>query len=247
MDKRRDKSHRTDCKVAISKIILNISLQILIPVLESFELRNINHMKNLKLFIIGLFAFSFVSCAKQAPIANGSVVKVNYKGTLADGTVFDTTENKQPLAFLVGANQVIPEFEKQVIALKPGQTKTFLVKAKDAYGEPDAAKVITLPKDGKFANIELKEGAVIFANNKGPNGQVVQTPMKVVKIDEQNVTLDYNHPLAGKDLNFEVTLVDVQAPSVNPAPAAAPAPAAEAPTAPAAPAPTAEAPTAPAA
>lgn len=182
-------------------------------------------MKYLKLLVIGLMTLSFISCAKQSEISDGSIVKVKYKGTLADGTVFDTTENKDPLTFLVGANQVIPEFEKQVTSLKPGQSKTFKVKAKEAYGDPDPQKVIKLPKDDKFNDIELKEGTVIFANNKAPNGQVVQTPMRVVKIDEKEVTLDYNHPLAGKDLNFEVTLVDVKEPSVN-----AKAPAAKAPT-----------------
>ena len=183
-------------------------------------------MKYLKLLVIGLFTLSFVSCAKQAAISDGSIVKVQYKGTLADGTVFDTTEDKDPLSFLVGANQVIPEFEKQITALTPGQSASFKVKAKEAYGEPDPEKVITLPRDGKFSDIELQEGTVIFANNKAPNGQVVQTPMRVVKISEKEVTLDYNHPLAGKDLNFDVTLVDVQEPSVNaaPAPEAQPAP-----------------------
>ena len=174
-------------------------------------------MKHLKLLVIGLFALSFVSCAKQPAISDGSIVKVQYKGTLADGTVFDTTEDKEPLTFLVGANQVIPEFEKQITALRPGQSASFKVKAKEAYGEPDPEKIITLPRDGKFNNIELKEGTVIFANNKAPNGQVVQTPMKVVKLDDKTVTLDYNHPLAGKDLNFNVTLVDVKEPSVAPA------------------------------
>ena len=178
-------------------------------------------MRYLKLLVIGLFTLSFVSCAKQSAISDGSIVKVQYKGTLADGTVFDSTEDKEPLSFLVGANQVIPEFEKQVTSLQPGQSKSFRVKAKEAYGEPDPQKVITLPRDGKFSDIELKEGSVIFANNKAPNGQVVQTPMRVVKLDDKNVTLDYNHPLAGKDLSFEVTLVDVKAPSVD-AKAAAP-------------------------
>ena len=127
-----------------------------------------------------------------------------------DGTVFDTTENKDPLTFLVGANQVIPEFEKQVTSLKPGQSKSFKISAKEAYGEPDPKKVITLPKDGKFNDIELKEGSVIFANNKAPNGQVVQTPMKVVKLTDKEVTLDYNHPLAGKDLVFDLEVVEIK-------------------------------------
>lgn len=185
--------------------------------------------KYLKLLVLGLFTLGLVSCANQSAISDGSLVKVKYKGTLADGTVFDTTEDKEPLSFMVGANQVIPAFEKQVTSLQPGQTKSFMVKAKEAYGEPDPKKVVTLPRDGKFKDIDLKEGSVIFANNKAPNGQVVQTPMKIVKLDDKEVTLDYNHPLAGKDLNFEVTLVDVKEPSVGEqANNAAPAPQQEA-------------------
>jgi len=184
-------------------------------------------MKYLKLLTLCAVMFSFTACLKPTKIADGSVVRINYKGTFDDGKVFDTTEGKQPLAFIVGTNQVLPAFEEQVTTMKPGQTKKFKLNAKKAYGAPDPKKVVTLPRDGRFQNVELKEGAIIFANNKAPNGQVVQTPLKVLKVSDTEVTMDYNHPLAGKDLNFEVTLVDVREPAVQqpgaqPQPAAAP-------------------------
>jgi len=173
-------------------------------------------MKTIRLLLVGLIALAVTTaCSTQPKITQGSVVKIEYKGMLSDGTVFDTTDGKQPLSFLVGANQVIPAFETNVVTMKPGQTKKFTIKAKEAYGDPDPAKVVTLPKDQRFAGIDLKEGATIFANNKAPDGRVIQTPMKVVKVTDKEVTMDYNHPLAGKDLTFEVKVVDVQQPQAE--------------------------------
>ncbi|MEY3370680.1 MAG: hypothetical protein RLZZ361_1350 [Cyanobacteriota bacterium] len=170
-------------------------------------------MKTIRLLVVGLIALAVTTaCSTQPKITQGSVVKIEYKGTLSDGTVFDTTEGKQPLSFLVGANQVIPAFETNVISMKTGQTKKFTIKAKEAYGDPDPSKIVTLPKDQRFTGIDLKEGATIFANNKAPDGRVIQTPMKVVKVTDSEVTMDYNHPLAGKDLTFEVKVVEVQQP-----------------------------------
>ncbi|MCE2929187.1 MAG: peptidylprolyl isomerase [Candidatus Caenarcaniphilales bacterium] len=185
-------------------------------------------MKYLKLLLVSMLAVSIAACSQKPKINQGSIVRVDYKGTLADGSVFDTTEGKEPLAFMVGANQVLPAFEKQIVTLSQGQSKKFTIKAKEAYGQPDPNKIVTLPKDGRFKDVELKEGSIIFANNKGPNGRVVQTPMKVVKINDKEVTLDYNHPLSGKDLTFEAKLVEVKEPQVAPpaaAPQAAPQPA----------------------
>ena len=170
-------------------------------------------MKTIRLLVVGLIALAVTTaCSTQPKITQGSVVKIEYKGTLSDGTVFDTTEGKQPLSFLVGANQVIPAFETNVISMKTGQTKKFTIKAKEAYGDPDPSKIVTLPKDQRFTGIDLKEGATIFANNKAPDGRVIQTPMKVVKVTDSEVTMDYNHPLAGKDLTFEVKVGEVQQP-----------------------------------
>lgn len=169
-------------------------------------------MKNIKYLVLAIFAFVVSSCSTGPKIPAGSVVKVDYKGTLKDGTVFDTTEGKQPLTFMLGSNQVIPAFEDKVSSLAKGQTKTFTIKAEDAYGVADPKKVVTLPKDDRFQGVDLKEGTVIFANNKTPDGKSVQTPMKIVSVTEKEVTMDYNHPLAGKDLTFEVTLVEVKEP-----------------------------------
>lgn len=172
-------------------------------------------MNKIKYLFLAVLSFGITACSTGPKIESGSIVKVEYKGTLQDGTVFDTTEGKQPLAFMVGAGQVIPAFEEKVTQLAKGQTKKFTIKSKDAYGEPDEKKVVKLPRDGRFESVELKEGAVIFANNKTPEGKELQTPMKVVSFDDKEVTLDYNHPLAGKDLTFEVTVVEVKEPKAD--------------------------------
>lgn len=176
-------------------------------------------MKQLKILLAALLSFAVVACSTGPKIEPGSVVKIEYTGTLSDGSVFDTTDGKGPLTFLMGAGQVLPKFEEQVAKISAGKTRQFTIKAEDAYGKPDPNKVVTLPRDQRFAGVELKEGSIIFANNKLPNGQVKQTPMKVVKLSDKEVTMDYNHPLSGKDLTFKVTVVDVQKPQ---APTAAP-------------------------
>jgi FKBP-type peptidyl-prolyl cis-trans isomerase 2 len=169
-------------------------------------------MKQLKLLVAVLLAVSVAACSTAPKITTGSVVKVEYKGTLKDGTVFDTTDGKKPLSFLMGSGQVLPKFEENVAKIGAGKTGKFTLKAEDAYGQPDPNKVVKLPRDDRFKDVDLKEGVVIFANNKLPDGQIKQTPMKVVGISDTEVTMDYNHPLAGKDLTFEVKILDVQAP-----------------------------------
>ncbi len=178
--------------------------------------------KQIKLLVAGVLAFAVVACSTAPKISQGSVVKLEYKGTKADGKVFDSTEGKAPLTILVGANQVLPKFEEQITKLRQGQKTKFTIKAVDAYGEPKEDKIVTLPRDERFSSLDLKEGNVIFANNKLPNGKVVQTPMKIVKVTDKEVTLDYNHPLAGEDLTFEVKIVEVQQPQSTNANATAP-------------------------
>jgi FKBP-type peptidyl-prolyl cis-trans isomerase 2 len=170
------------------------------------------NMNKIKYLFLAVLSFGITACSTGPKIESGSIVKVDYKGTLEDGTVFDTTEGKKPLVFMVGAGQVIPAFEEKITQLAIGQTKKFTIKSVDAYGETDNNKVVKLPRDERFDSVELKEGAVIFANNKTPEGKEVQTPMKIVSFDDAEVTLDYNHPLAGKDLTFEVTVVEVNEP-----------------------------------
>ena len=175
-------------------------------------------MKQIKLLVAVLLAATVAACSTAPKITSGSIVKVDYKGTLKDGTVFDSTEGKKPLSFLMGSGQVLPKFEENVAKISEGKSGKFTLKAEDAYGVADPAKVVKIPRDERFKDVDLKEGVVIFANNKLPDGQVKQAPMKVVGVSDTEVTMDYNHPLAGKDLTFEVKIIDVTAPqSATPA------------------------------
>jgi FKBP-type peptidyl-prolyl cis-trans isomerase 2 len=138
-------------------------------------------------------------------IKYGDKVKIHYKGTLDDGTVFDSSEGRDPLEFEVGSKQVIPGFEKAVKGMKKGDKNTFKIDCKDAYGEQNPSMVQKIPRDKLPADQEPKAGMMVGIGL--PNGQ--QMPAKITKVTDKEVTLDVNHPLAGKNLTFEIELVSV--------------------------------------
>ncbi|MDP3765804.1 MAG: peptidylprolyl isomerase [Nanoarchaeota archaeon] len=133
----------------------------------------------------------------------GSKVKVHYTGTLDDGTIFDSSKGREPLEFTIGQNQVISGFENGVKDIKLNEEKTIKIKAKDAYGEIDERLVASVPRD-KFPP-EIEVGGMLVL--KGPNGEKLPAIVKEVKNDI--VTIDMNHPLAGKDLNFKIKVVAI--------------------------------------
>lgn len=137
-------------------------------------------------------------------IENGKTVKVHYKGTLGDGTIFDSSEGRDPLEFLTGAEQVIPGFEAAVVALDVGETKVVTVVAGEAYGDHDENMIGMVPKDSMPADLEVEVGMVLEMETE--DGAM---PVRVVEVADDSVTLDANHPLAGQDLTFEVTLVEI--------------------------------------
>jgi len=137
--------------------------------------------------------------------ADGDTVKVHYKGTFDDGEVFDSSEGKDPLEFVVGAHQVIPGFEQAIAGMKPGEKKSIKIEAKDAYGDPREELQQKVPREA-LGEITPEEGMMLSLQHP----QMPQPmPAKVVKVSEKEVTLDLNHPLAGKRLNFELELVEV--------------------------------------
>jgi peptidylprolyl isomerase len=137
------------------------------------------------------------------PVKNGDTVRVHYSGTLADGTLFDKSEGRDPLAFTVGNGQVIPGFDRSVIGLEIGETVTVRIEPDDAYGPRHEQLTHTVSR-GDFATEPFLGGEV---NLVSPDGD--EMPGRIVAIDGDDVTLDFNHPLAGETLVFEVTLVDV--------------------------------------
>ena len=134
---------------------------------------------------------------------SGDKVKVHYTGTLSDGTVFDSSEGREPLEFTIGENQVIPGFENNIKEMKLNEEKIFKIKASDAYGEKINELIKEIPRD-KFPPEVQVGGRLIL---KGPEGQRI--PAEVIKIDDKNVTIDLNHPLAGKELTFNVRVVGI--------------------------------------
>lgn len=133
-------------------------------------------------------------------------VKVHYVGQLKDGTVFDSSEGREPLSFTIGENQVIPGFENGVIGMKESEQKKLHIPADDAYGQVTDDLVYEVKRDQVPADINLEVGLPLqLRSNEGQSLNVV-----VTNLTDDKVTLDGNHPLAGKDLTFEVTMVEIQ-------------------------------------
>lgn len=133
----------------------------------------------------------------------GTTVRVHYRGTMQDGSEFDSSEGREPLQFTIGAAQVIPGFETAVAELAPGESATVTLPAADAYGEYHEEAIEVVPFTA-FTE-EPYEGAMVQL--LGPNGE--QLAATITGIEDDKVTLDFNHPLAGKDLTFEIELVEV--------------------------------------
>lgn len=133
----------------------------------------------------------------------GDKVKIHYKGTLNDGTVFDSSDGREPLEFTIGSNQVIAGFENGVKDMKLNQEKTIKIKPSDAYGEKNEQLIVSIPREKFPPEIEV-DGKLIL---KGPQGQNISAVIKEVKNDV--VVIDLNHPLAGKELIFKVKVVGI--------------------------------------
>lgn len=138
------------------------------------------------------------------PVKNGDKVKVEYEGTFNDGTVFDSSEKcGAPLEFEVGAGQIIPGIENAVMGMEKGEEKEFKLEPADAYGDRNPQLVQKIPKDQLPK--EVMPGMMLMIGL--PNG--VQIPVKVTDVTDEEVTIDLNHPLAGKVLNFKIKIVDI--------------------------------------
>lgn len=140
-------------------------------------------------------------------IKKGDKVAIEYTGTFDNGEVFDTNihgDHAHPLEFEVGAGQVIIGFDKAVEGMEKGEEKSFRIKAEDAYGEKNSEMIKVLPKPEGFPD-EAKEGMLIGV---GPS-QDRQMPALIVKLTNTEVTLDLNHPLAGKALNFTIKIIGI--------------------------------------
>lgn len=132
-------------------------------------------------------------------------VKVHYTGHLYDGTVFDSSFNREPLEFTIGQKMVIPGFEKEVIGMTVGDTKTVSIASADAYGPYLEDLVGSIKRTQIPPNIDLQVGDVLQMHT--PDGGHMSVLVKA--LTDETVTLDANHPLAGKDLAFEINLLEI--------------------------------------
>ena len=137
----------------------------------------------------------------------GKNVKAHDRGTLDDGTQFDSSYDRgEPIAFTCGAGQMIKGFDAAVLDMQVGEKKTVHIPAADAYGERNDDMILHFPVE-QVPNIEqISKGDKLFL--QGPGGMPV--PVTVLMVDETGVVLDANHELAGKDLNFDIELVEVE-------------------------------------
>ena len=141
----------------------------------------------------------------MSEVETGDTVRIHYKGTLSDGAVFDSSEGREPLEFTVGAGQIIPGLDKALPGMSEGDEKSVTVPAAEAYGPVDPAARHEVPRDKIPADIPLEVGTQLQVQTS--TGQVM--PVKVEEVTEEKVVLDANHPLAGKDLTFDIALVSI--------------------------------------
>lgn len=141
----------------------------------------------------------------MSKVKEGDTVKVHYTGTLTDGTVFDTSAEREPLEFTLGQGQLIPGFEKAVVGMSVGDSTEVEIPSDDAYGESREDLVISVPKDQLPDDVEPQVGMQLQVNQQ--DGQPI--PVRITEVGDENLTLDANHPLAGQDLKFEIELVEV--------------------------------------
>jgi peptidylprolyl isomerase len=152
--------------------------------------------------------FQLFFMGEQKVVTQGANVSLNYEGKLDDGTIFDSSthgDHAHPLEFKVGEGQVIPGFEKAVLGMKVGETKIVSIPPAEAYGEKRDDLAHTVPKAQLPKHPEGKEFAVgMQLGMRTPEGQSV--PLTITAVTTDTVTLDMNHPLAGKTLTFTITL-----------------------------------------
>ncbi len=139
-------------------------------------------------------------------IKNGDKVKLNYTGNFDDGTVFDSSEGREPLEFIVGSGQIIKGFNDAVIGMKKGEEKKFHIKSVDAYGEKNTQLLRKVAKNLLPADREPQVGMVLGL----VRADGMQTEARIVEITDEDITIDLNHPLAGKDLTFIVKIIEIE-------------------------------------
>jgi peptidylprolyl isomerase len=146
-------------------------------------------------------------------VEDGLFISVAYKGTLGNGDVFDSSEGRPPLEVQMGAGQLIKGFEAELMGMALDEKKTFTLAPEDAYGQRDDSQAHTFQRSELPPNMDPKEGETIGLTT--PQGQ--QIPARIAKVDDTQVTVDLNHPLAGETLTFDIEVVGISETATQPA------------------------------
>nr|WP_321227676.1 peptidylprolyl isomerase [uncultured Psychroserpens sp.] len=142
----------------------------------------------------------------MSQVKENNTIKVNYTGKLSDGQVFDSSEGREPLEFTLGQGQLIPGFEKGVIDMKLNEKKTITIAKEEAYGDINAALIQEVNKSELPQDVEPKVGMGLVS--KTPDGREMN--LLVVEVKEESIVIDGNHPLAGKELIFDLEVVEIK-------------------------------------
>ncbi len=165
------------------------------------------HIILLGILLLGAILISGCNAEQNAAQAkNGDVVQVDYTGTLENGTVFDTSVGREPLNFTLGEGQMIPGFEQAILGMKVGESKTVTIPASEAYGpyRDDLVRVINREELTNIPNPEV--GQQLYGSQT--NGTTITGT--ITNVTDTTITVDFNPPLAGKNLTFEIKLISIQ-------------------------------------
>jgi len=166
-----------------------------------------SHIILLGVFLLGAILISGCNADQDAAQAkNGDIVEVHYTGTLKDGTVFDTSVEREPLKFTLGAGQMIPGFEQAVLGMKIGESKTVTIPADEAYGPHSDDLVRIINREELSPDLDPYVGQQL--QGPGPGGGI--SVGTVTNVTDTTITVDFNHRLAGEDLTFEIELMSIQ-------------------------------------
>ncbi len=145
----------------------------------------------------------------MSKVENGKTVSVHYVGTLDDGTEFDNSRTKgEPMSFEFGSRRLIPGFENALVGMEVGETKEVHITAEEAYGQPNPELVQEVPRTIFPEDYEFKIGTTVQLQNAA--GQPMLARIEEVQAEAETVSLNFNHPLAGKNLNFAIELINVE-------------------------------------
>lgn len=165
---------------------------------------NTRHMVVLGIMLLGVMLATGCSSIEEAK--SGDTVKVHYTGTLEDGTVFDTSVEGEPLEFTIGQGQVIPGFEQAVIGMKVGDLKTINIPVDQAYGPHRDDLILVIERGQLPEDLDPKVGQQLQMMRA--DGSIIT--VIIIELSETTATIDTNHPLVGKNLTFEIELVEIE-------------------------------------